>query len=53
MDDPHPDEDRYVTLGMDFLGRILVVSWTWRDEEIRLISARPATRVETRAYEKG
>jgi uncharacterized protein len=33
LEDPHPDEDRYVTLGMDFLGRVLVVSWTWRDEE--------------------
>jgi uncharacterized protein len=53
LDDPHPAEDRYVTLGLDFLGRVLVVSWTWRDEEIRLISARPATRAETREYEKG
>ena len=25
-DDPHPDEDRYVTVGSDFLGRVLVVS---------------------------
>jgi uncharacterized DUF497 family protein len=53
LDDTHPDEDRHVTIGLDFLGRVLVVSWTWRDEDIRLISARKATRTETREYEKG
>jgi uncharacterized DUF497 family protein len=53
LDDRHPDEDRYLTIGLDFLGRILVVSWTWRDEDLRLISARRATRTETREYEKG
>ena len=52
IDDPHPDEDQYVTIGVDFLGRILVVSWTWRDEEVRLISARRATRKECRDYEE-
>ena len=52
IDDPHPDEDRYVTIGVDFLGRVLVVSWTRRDEEVRLISARRATRKESRDYEE-
>jgi uncharacterized DUF497 family protein len=52
LDDPHPDEDRYVTIGLDFLDRVLVVSWTWRDEEVRLISARRATRKEARDYEE-
>jgi uncharacterized protein len=52
IDDPHPDEDRYVTIGVDFLGRVLVVSWTWRDEEVRLISARRATRKECHDYEE-
>ena len=52
IDDPHPDEDRYVTIGVDFLGRVLVVSWTWRDEEVRLISARRARRKESRDYEE-
>ena len=52
IDDPHPDEDRYVTIGVDFLARVLVVSWTWRDEEVRLISARRATRKESRDYEE-
>lgn len=52
-DDPHPDEQRCVTLGLDLMGRLVVVSWTWRDDEIRLISARKATRTETGEYEGG
>ena len=52
LNDPHPDKGRYVTIGLDFLGRVLVVSWTWRDEEVRLISARRATRKESRDYEE-
>jgi uncharacterized DUF497 family protein len=42
----------YVIIGLDFLGRVLVVSWTWRDEKVRLISARRATRKESRDYEE-
>jgi uncharacterized DUF497 family protein len=52
LDDPHLDEDRYVTIGLDFLGRVVVVCWTWRDEEIRLISARKATRAERSEYQE-
>jgi uncharacterized protein len=44
-------EERYVTVGMDGFGRILVVVYTWRDETIRIISARKATRSEVRQYE--
>ena len=51
-DDPHPREDRFVTLGLDALGRLLVVCWTPRDDDIRIISARRATRAESRQYEK-
>jgi hypothetical protein len=47
-----PDEDRLVTLGMDALGRTLVVVYTWRGEEVRVISARSATRAERREYEE-
>ena len=50
-DDSVDEEERYVTLGMDALGRCLVVVYTWRDEAGRLISARMATRVERRRYE--
>jgi uncharacterized DUF497 family protein len=45
------DESRSVTLGMDALGRVLVVVYTWREEAVRMISARRATRSERRAYE--
>ena len=44
------EEDRHVTIGMDFLGRILVVIFTWRGNEIRIISARKATGRERREY---
>ncbi|MBW4688193.1 MAG: BrnT family toxin [Komarekiella atlantica HA4396-MV6] len=49
--DEHPDEERFITIGMDAFGRILVVVYTWRDECIRLISARKATRYERIQYE--
>ncbi|HOM13857.1 MAG TPA: BrnT family toxin [Rubrivivax sp.] len=41
---------RFVTLGMDALGRILVVVYTPRGERIRLISARKASRGESGQY---
>src|SRR5262245_13709389 len=44
-------EERFVAVGMDTLGRILVVVYTLRGEEIRLISARRATPSEVKAYE--
>jgi uncharacterized protein len=44
------EEPRYVTLGMDALGRVLVVVHAWRDDRIRLISARRATARERRQY---
>ena len=49
--DEDPEEERFVTLGMDAMGRVLVVSYTWRGNKIRLISARKATRSERRQYE--
>lgn len=51
--DDHPEEERHVTVGMDALGRVLVVCYTWRGEAVRLISARPATPSERRQYEAG
>lgn len=46
-------EERFVTLGMDGFGRLLVVVYTYRDEdEIRVISARQAEPRERRAYEE-
>lgn len=52
IDDPHPSEERYVTIGLDTVGRLLVVCWTPRDGEIRLISARPAIKGERTDYER-
>ena len=45
-------EQRFATIGTDFLERVLVVVYTYRGEEMRLISARVATRRERRAYER-
>jgi uncharacterized DUF497 family protein len=45
-------EQRFATMGTDFLGRVLVVVYTYRGEEIRVISARAATRSERRVYER-
>jgi uncharacterized DUF497 family protein len=50
-DDPHPDELRHITMGLDFLGRVVVVCWTGRRTEIRIISARKAMPAERRQYE--
>jgi uncharacterized DUF497 family protein len=47
------EEERFITIGMDDLGRVLVVVYTWRGNEIRLISARKAMRHEQTQYEKG
>jgi len=52
ISDEHPDEDRFVTIGMDALGRILVVVYTFRRESIRIISARKATARERNQYEE-
>lgn len=49
--DQQSQEDRFVTLGVDALGRLLVVVYTWRGENVRIISARRATRRERREYE--
>lgn len=38
--------------GMDCLGRVLVVVYTWRGDTIRVISARPATPRERQQYEE-
>jgi uncharacterized DUF497 family protein len=61
LDDPYaitiadnesaPTEARWVTLGADAQGRVLVVVYTYRGEDIRLISARPAQPRELKEYE--
>lgn len=49
--DEDPREERYVTFGMDALGRMLAVSYTLRGDAIRIISARRATSRERAQYE--
>ena len=43
-------EPRFVTLGMDALGRVLVIVHTQRGERTRLISARKASPNEAEQY---
>ena len=51
IEDPDAEgEQRFVTLGMDALGRVLVVVHTPRDNHTRLISARKASRGEVEQY---
>lgn len=47
------DEQRYVTVGSDAVGRIIAVVYCYRADTIRLISARKATPTERKQYEKG
>ncbi len=54
ISDDHAGEARFVTIGEDAFGRVLVVIYTYRGEDtIRLISAREATRQERRIYREG
>jgi hypothetical protein len=53
ISDERFDEDRLITIGMDAFSRVLVVVYTWRGNEIRLISARKATSRERKQYEEG
>jgi hypothetical protein len=51
IEDPDAEgEQRFVTLGADMLGRLLVVVYTLRGDRIRLISARKASKGEARQY---
>jgi uncharacterized DUF497 family protein len=51
IEDPDAEgEQRFVTLGMDTLGRVLVVVHTTRQDRVRLISARKASKGEVEQY---
>jgi len=45
-------EERWLLLGQSATGRLLVVAHTEHRDEIRIISARPATRRERQNYEE-
>ena len=44
------DEQRWLTLGRDLRGRIMVVAYMWRGDRIRVFSARRAAASERRHY---
>lgn len=54
IDDPlhSQDEERFVLLGQSLGGRLLVIVHTERGDQIRIISARLATRKERILYEE-
>ena len=47
------DEQRFIVMGKGADGRLFIVVYTFRDCQVRLISARKASRSEARIYEKG
>ncbi len=53
-EDPRAEgEARFISIGVDFVGEIVVVVYTDQGEDLRLISARRATRGERHLYEEG
>jgi uncharacterized DUF497 family protein len=53
-DPDHSDEEhRYIIIGASQQGRLLLVSYTERDDIIRLISSREVTPSERKVYEEG
>ena len=52
-DPDHSDsEDRFIDIGMSHRKQLLVVSYTERQDKIRIISARQPTRAERKSYEE-
>ena len=58
FDEQHSeDEERWITLGLDHTGTLLVICHTYRGKtetsaRVRLISARRATKNEVKQYER-
>jgi uncharacterized DUF497 family protein len=46
------EESRFIDIGISSSNRVLVVIYTERNEKIRIISARKATRAERKRYEQ-
>jgi len=47
------DESRFITIGMSERNRLLIVAHTFRDDKIRIITARKPNRRERKDYEEG
>ena len=52
-DDSAQGEQRFVTLGANTFGSLMVVVWTPRDDDVHIISVRKPTPKERRSYEEG
>jgi uncharacterized DUF497 family protein len=53
LDEEHSDdEERYITIGLSNKNRLLLVAHTERDNTIRIISARKATKNEEKFYQE-
>jgi len=46
-------EQRFVSIGTNSFGSLMIVAYTYRGDDVRLISVRKAEPKERRAYEKG
>jgi len=54
FEDNDHEEERWVIMGKDALGRVLIVAYTYRDPDfVRIISARIASPNEQRQYLEG
>lgn len=51
--DHSAEEARWITIGRSVRQRVLFLAHTERDDRIRIISARRATRQEQEQYEEG
>jgi uncharacterized DUF497 family protein len=53
LDEEHSiDEERYITIGLSNKGRLLLVAHAERNDRIRIISARKATKNEEKFYQE-
>jgi uncharacterized DUF497 family protein len=52
-DEQHSEEeDRYIDIGTSSRGRVIVVCYTEREPNIRIISCRKATKFERKCYDE-
>ncbi len=47
------EENRYITVGISYRARMLMVAHTEQNDHVRIISVRELTRRERRQYEEG
>jgi uncharacterized DUF497 family protein len=51
-DESSEGEQRFISIGTEAFGKVVVVVYSHRGEAVRMISARKATKGERAAYEK-